>query len=295
MQNKLQVYFALAMVVLASPLGIMFWRTLANQEPQWWSLVTSIALVFLLILTLLVPKLKSLFRFATIIVIIFLVGYGGGWDWGLVPFIRSTQTWISWTMTVTPLIYEISFHLLRLIPALIILLFLFVTNRKRKQFFLTKGNIHANVEPTKLLGIKKPESWVKIALIFATVFVIGITLFLLGSINVDLDNFVSNLLTIPVAILIALMNSFNEEFTLRAAPLGELNLNLGKTYSLLVTTLYFGLGHYYGVPSGIIGVILSAFLGWFLGKSILETKGIFIAWLVHFLTDIPIFLFFLAK
>jgi membrane protease YdiL (CAAX protease family) len=295
MQNKLQVYFALAVFLIASPLGIIFWRTLANQEPQWWSLINSLALLFLLSLTLFIPKLKSLMRFMTIIVIIFLMGYGGGWNWGLIPFIRTTQTWITWSNSVPTLIYEISFHLLRLTPALIILIFLFASNRKRNQFYLTKGNIHAKVEPTKLLGIKKPESWLKIALIFTIVFVAGITLFFIGFNNFKLDNFITNLLTIPIAILIALLNSFNEEFTLRAAPLGELNPTLGKTSSLLITTLYFGLGHYYGMPSGIIGVLLSAFLGWFLGKSIMETKGIVIAWLVHFLTDIPIFLFFLAN
>ena len=295
MQNKLQVYFAIAVVLIASPLGIIFWRTLANQEPQWWSLINSLALLFLLSLTLFIPKLKSLMRFMTIIVIIFLMGYGGGWNWGLIPFIRTTQTWITWSNSVPTLIYEISFHLLRLTPALIILIFLFASNRKRNQFYLTKGNIHAKVEPTKLLGIKKPESWLKIALIFTIVFVAGITLFFIGFNNFKLDNFITNLLTIPIAILIALLNSFNEEFTLRAAPLGELNPTLGKTSSLLITTLYFGLGHYYGMPSGIIGVLLSAFLGWFLGKSIMETKGIVIAWLVHFLTDIPIFLFFLAN
>ena len=295
MQNKLQFYFAITVVLIASPLGLIFWRTLANQEPEWWPLINSLALLFFLSLTLFIPKLKSLMRFMTIIVIIFLMGFGGGWNWGLIPFIRSTQTWIIWSNSVPTLIYEISFHLLRLTPALVILLFLFASNRKWNQFYLTKGNIHAKVEPTKLLGIKKPESWLKIALIFAIVFVAGITLFLLGFNNFKFGDFKTNFSTIPIAILIALLNGFNEEFTLRAAPLGELNPTIGKTSSLLITTLYFGLGHYYGMPSGIIGVLLSAFLGWFLGKSIMETKGIAIAWLVHFLTDIPIFLFFLAN
>ena len=90
------------------------------------------------------------------------------------------------------------------------------------------------------------------------------------------------------------MNGFNEEFTLRAAPLGELEPTMGTSHALTATAVYFGLGHYYGVPNGIIGVLLSGFLGWLLGKSMLETKGFFVAWLVHFITDIPIFLFFIV-
>ncbi|MFB0523595.1 MAG: hypothetical protein ACETV1_07555 [Candidatus Bathyarchaeia archaeon] len=39
------------------------------------------------------------------------------------------------------------------------------------------------------------------------------------------------------------------------------------------------------------GVILSSFLGWFLGKSLLETEGFFWAWLSHFIADIFIFTF----
>jgi ABC-type antimicrobial peptide transport system permease subunit len=46
------------------------------------------------------------------------------------------------------------------------------------------------------------------------------------------------------------------------------------------------------VPSGILGVLLSSFLGWFLGKSMLETKGFTWAWLIHFLPDAFIFTFF---
>ena len=294
-EKKAEFYFTLLIVLIASPLGIIFWQMIANIEPDWLPLATSITLVLLLSLTFLISKLKSLRRFSAIIVIIFVMGYGGGWNWGIIPFIHSTQAWITWTKTAPTLIYEISYHLLRLAPALIILTFLVATKRNRKQFFLTKGNIHAKIEPTKLLGIKKPEPWMKIALIFSIVFVIGITLFLLGFNDVKLENLSTNIFVVPSALLIASINGFNEEFSLRAAPLGELNPILGKTNSLLVTTLYFGLGHYYGVPNGIIGVILSSFLGWFLGKSILETRGIFVAWLVHFLTDIPIFLILLGN
>ncbi len=96
----------------------------------------------------------------------------------------------------------------------------------------------------------------------------------------------------PVVILIAVINAFNEEFTLRAAPISELFSVVGKKQALMITTLFFGLGHFYGVPSGLLGVLLASFLGWFLGKSMIETKGFFWAWFIHFLPDAFIFTFF---
>ena len=47
------------------------------------------------------------------------------------------------------------------------------------------------------------------------------------------------------------------------------------------------------MPYGIIGVVMATLLGWFLGRSVLETRGIFWAWGIHFLQDVAIF-FFLA-
>ena len=59
----------------------------------------------------------------------------------------------------------------------------------------------------------------------------------------------------------------------------------------MITTVYFGLGHFYGIPNNVPGLLMSAFLGWFLGKSLLETKGFFWAWVIHFLPDALIFTF----
>jgi hypothetical protein len=221
-------------------------------------------------------------------------GIWGGWNWGLIPFIRSSEIWISWINIVPVALYEIMLHSLRLTPALLIMLFLFATKRKRADFFLIKGDIHASVGRSRILRTKNHESWVKIASIFAAVFVVGTIIFLFAASEIQWNQFIMNWPFIPVAILVAFMNGFNEEFTLRAAPLGELEPSIGKSDSLLVTTAYFGLGHYYGVPSGVVGVILSGFLGWLLGKSMLETRGFLIAWMVHFITDIPIFLFFIT-
>lgn len=96
---------------------------------------------------------------------------------------------------------------------------------------------------------------------------------------------------IPVILLVAALNAINEELPYRAALLSQFLPAVGKNQALWITTVLFGVGHFYGIPNGIIGVLMAGFLGWFMGKSILETKGIFWAWLIHFLQDIIVFSF----
>jgi len=292
--NKITLIFPWTVVLIASPLAIILWRTLASHEPFWWPWIHFVALLILLSIAFLRSIFRPFRRFAAIVVVIFVMGYGGGWDWGLIPFIRSSETWSLWITEAPKAVSEIMLHLLRLVPAFIILPFLLLSGRKRKDFHLIKGDIRATVKKSRILGIKKPEPWIKIALIFSAVFASVTALFLIAINGFPLGAFASNWFLIPFGFLIAIINAFNEEFTLRAAPLGEIEPVIGKSDSLLVTATYFGLGHYFGVPNGVLGVLLSGFLGWFLGKSMMETKGFFVAWLVHFITDIPIFLFFIA-
>ncbi|MFW9950191.1 MAG: CPBP family intramembrane glutamic endopeptidase [Candidatus Thorarchaeota archaeon] len=289
--NKL-VIFAWIPMLLASSLTLIFWREFSSGEPFWWPWVVAVSLIIFLLLSFIISKLKSLRKFYTILIIIFFVGFGGGWQWGLIPFIRDSLIWNLWLDSLPWAFSSIMIHILRLSPAILVLVYLTLLGRKRQDYFLIKGNIKALVEPSKLLGMKEPEPWTRIGSIFAVIFAVGTLIFLIFTTLPTLETFVNAVPLIPVALLIATINAFNEEFTLRAAPLSELWQELGKKQALLITTIYFGLGHYYGVPNGIIGVLLSAFLGWFIGKSLLETKGFFWAWFLHFASDAIIFTFY---
>lgn len=290
--NKFLLVVAWITPLLASSLGLIIWREFASGEPYWWPWMIAIGLLILFALAFIIKTLKPLRWFILIFIVIFFLGFGGGWQWGLIPLIRSSTLWINWTEQLPWALSSIVTHLLRLLPALSILLILCLIGRKRVDFFLIKGNINALVEPSKLIGMKKPEPWTRIGSIFLVVFTVGTLLFLIFTTNYSFDDFIRAVPLIPVAILIAAINAFNEEFTLRAAPLSEARNFIGKQWSLAITTSFFALGHYYGVPNGILGVLLSGFLGWFLGKSLLETKGFFWAWLIHFVPDIIIFSFY---
>ncbi|WP_096201607.1 CPBP family intramembrane glutamic endopeptidase [Bacillus sp. FJAT-45350] len=93
----------------------------------------------------------------------------------------------------------------------------------------------------------------------------------------------------PVIILLALANSFCEGVIYRSAILGTLKEVLPKNYVVLIAAVFFGIAHYYGAPSGIVGVFMSGLLGWYLCRSMYETKGFAAAWFIHFMQDVVIF------
>jgi len=95
----------------------------------------------------------------------------------------------------------------------------------------------------------------------------------------------------PAVLLFAAMNAFSEEMTYRASLLAGLEHVIGPQQALWLTAVFFGLGHYFGVPYGVIGVVMATFLGWMMGKAMLETRGFFWAWFIHFLQDVLIFTF----
>jgi len=291
-QSQTVTMVAWTAMLLTSNLTIIVWREFASGEPYWWPWLHGTGLVTLFAVTFVRKSLKPLQRFILVLLVIYFLGFGAGWQWGLIPFIRASSTWTSWENQTPWAVSAIATHLLRLSPALIIMLFLSITGLKRRDLFLVKGKINAPVEPSKLLGMKKPEPWSRIGSIFAFVFAVVTFAFLMLTRKPSSEMFFNALPLIPVALLIAAMNAFNEEFTLRASLLSTLAPIIGKQQALVITTVHFGLGHFYGVPDGPLGVLLSAFLGWFLGKSLLETKGFFWAWIIHFLPDVFIFTFY---
>ena len=100
----------------------------------------------------------------------------------------------------------------------------------------------------------------------------------------------NKLLTVlPFSIIFALSNSFVEESITRLGVVVVLQGRLKDRIIPLISALIFGIVHYWGNPGGFAGVLVAGFLGWFLAKSILETKGIFWEWLIHFVQDVIIF------
>ncbi len=174
---------------------------------------------------------------------------------------------------------------------LAVIAFLFVVKKRREAFFLTRGNTAAPAEPVRWLGVVPGDTWASFGRNLALFLSLGTLAFLLIAGRPSLDMAARLLPFLPVVLLAAAFNAFNEEMTYKASFLSVLVGAVGKRQALLLMAAFFGILHYYGIPYGIIGVLMASLLGWLLGKSMLETGGLFWAWFIHFVQDVLIFTF----
>ncbi len=204
--------------------------------------------------------------------------------------VQDTAFWES--LTGTSWAWEsFAYQLLRLTQALLVMLVLVLMGLNRRDYFLVKGRLDAPAEPVRLLGMKAPQPWTQLGRNFAIIIsLVTLTVLFLGF-GPTFSSLGRLLPLFPVVLVIATMNAFSEEFPYRAALLSQLG-SVGKSQAIWITAVVFGLAHFYGTPTGIAGVILAGFMGWFLGKSMVETKGFLWAWFIHFLQDVIIFSFF---
>jgi uncharacterized protein len=158
--------------------------------------------------------------------------------------------------------------------------------------YLNLKRLDGKIRPEPWIGVKpkETETWKNLGRNFAVV----ITLVTAVVIYFQVVNGESVSLELyPGVILIlvfALMNAFSEEIIFRFSFVAVVSKYGYSPYVAqgLAATI-FGVVHYFGNPGGIPGVLMAAFIGWFLAKSMLETKGFFWALTIHFLQDVVIF------
>jgi hypothetical protein len=182
----------------------------------------------------------------------------------------------------------------RLIVSLLVIAVLLVLGLKRHDIFLVPGQLDAPITPVRWLGFPKPDPWTSFGGQFSVYIALGLLVFLILGGRPSWSSFVQAAPMLPAILLLAAMNAFNEEMTYRASLIAVLEPAIGSQQALWNTALFFGLGHYFGVPYGVIGVAMSTFLGWMLGKAMIETRGFFWAWFIHFIQDVLIFSFMAA-
>jgi len=174
--------------------------------------------------------------------------------------------------------------------ALAVIAVLWFMKRDRSKFFLVKGQLDAPIQPVRWLGVRSGESWRTFGWIFA--FAAGLAVVVPTVLNLRLssDVLLRAAPLLPAGLLFAAINAFTEEVYFRASLLSTLVAVVGKNHALWMNMAYFGLNHYlHGSPPGVIGSLMTGFLAWLLGKSILETRGLAWAWFMHFVPDAVIF------
>jgi hypothetical protein len=157
--------------------------------------------------------------------------------------------------------------------------------------FLVPGNLKAPAAPIRWLGIKASEPWNSLGLWMAFFISLGTLAFLVIAGRPPLDIVVRALPFLPMVLVCAALNAITEEVSYKASFLSVMEAPFGRSQALMMVAVYFGLGHFYGIPYGVVGVILAGFMGWLLARSMVETRGVFWAWFIHFWQDVWIFSF----
>lgn len=168
----------------------------------------------------------------------------------------------------------------------------FVFARKTKLDFLRPRRIG---EMRPFLGVSLGTRWEKDALPIALIMaaIVGVTTYF----QLLPGGYTFNWVYLALVVPFAAANAFTEEaiFRLPYVTVGA-DLTNSRVYGLVMGALVFGVIHYWGVaPNGLIGAIMSAWLGFYLAKSIQETRGFFWAFTTHFLLNLVGMVFILNR
>ena len=177
-------------------------------------------------------------------------------------------------------------RLMRIGAVVVMLVVLLRMGLNRRDFYLAVGDVNAIAPAMRIPA--KPEPWTKFGRNYAVISVGLLLVFLIPAMQPSLADLSIGL--VLFAAVCAAMNSFAEEFLYRAALIPHVLPHFGKNATLLLLPVWFGLAHWFGVPSGLTGVILAAIGGWFFTRSMIETSGIAWAWFLHFLADFTVYL-----
>jgi hypothetical protein len=159
-------------------------------------------------------------------------------------------------------VYMLANQSLNVIVTLVMIATLLLLGKRRSDFYLRLGDIAAPAGPVRWLGIRDGQRWTELGGWLTLFISLGTLAFLIIAGHPSPDMIARTLPFLPAIVLAAAVNA-----------------------------AYFGILHFYGVPYGYVGVLLAGFLGWLLAKSMLETRGLFWAWFIHFWQDVWIFSF----
>ncbi|MBZ0304132.1 MAG: CPBP family intramembrane metalloprotease [Anaerolineae bacterium] len=269
-------------IVLVLTLPEIILRAFMHVDTSWMLAARIGLLGILLAATFVWPAIRSLRG----LVLVFGVIYGvEGWFFGtLLP----QSQFYAQVFGGDPNLAFFGERLVRIGASIVMLLVLLAMGLKPQDFFLSVGNLKAAAEAEKWGIPRKPESWPGFGGRYALIIVALFLLFMVPSLQPSLSNLSVGL--VLFAALCAVMNAFAEEFLYRSALLPQVLPLFGKGASLILVASWFGIGHYFGVPSGVTGVIVTTIGGWIFAKAMVETRGMGWPLFLHFVSDFTVYL-----
>lgn len=272
-------------MIISSVLPDITLNTMIGFVPEWLVWVKVFCLVVLLMLAFQVKLLHSLMAFIAIMLALNLGTI-------LISNISLSISNIQMFLGNSAFVRELQPNQTgKIILTSLVMLTLYLLGYRHKQMFLGWGKLNTPINPVRFLGFPKPDSWLSFGGQWSVYLALGTAFGLWLSNPFPLSQLAKLIPLLPVIALMASLNAFNEEFIYRSAVFSTLEEHIGQKHVWYLSAVFFGIAHFWGVPNGYIGVILASFMGWILAKAMLETRGFFWSWWIHFLQDFVIFIF----
>jgi membrane protease YdiL (CAAX protease family) len=268
--------------VIASTVPEIIWQESGHRISFWFTATESLVLVLAAFAILPFSRLRGLARF-----LVAVAALNFAWDFlapelGRTHFVHSLSQNASWGARL------FIARILTLSGGVLMGLTLIGSGATRRDLFLCRGNLAAPAQPIPFLGLRKSIPWTAFGPAVLVVFGVALPLFLYFTVHPDFTTSGRILRFLPWILLLAALNAANEEFQFRNILLAHLRNVVAPAEAVLLTAILFGLGHYYGQPSGPIGVVMAGFAGWVWARSMIETRGFAWAFFIHMAQDIVI-------
>jgi membrane protease YdiL (CAAX protease family) len=271
--------------VTGSTLPEIIWQESGHQISGWFTATESLLIVAAALLAIWIQSLRGLVRFLIAVALLnFAWGYLKPALAGL-ESVRAVTDNLSWGAR---LFLERTFTLS---GAILVSFTLIGSGITRRDLFLCWGNPGAPAKPIPFLLLRKPVPWTRLGPAFILVFAVVLSAYLYLTVHPNFGVSERIVRTFPWSIAVALLNAASEEFQFRSVLLAHLRGVFRPAETILLTAVFFGLGHYYGQPSGPLGVLMAGFAGWIWARSMIETRGGVWAFFIHLVQDIVIFTF----
>ena len=275
--------WAVMLIVSDLPDILMTWLGVSLPPWMFWAKAAFLAVFF--VVTRMIRIVRPLWQYALALFTLFLA-------LGLTSLLRGTA-WFQGHFNYRGVPYFTGFvavMTLDILVAMAVIAVLWLMKRERRAFFLVKGRLDAPIEPIRWLGIKAGESWKTFTWIFAGIASMAVAVPTILGIGPSGATLLKALPLLPACILLAAVNAFTEEAYFRCSLLSTLHDVIGRTHTLLLILVFFGLSHWlYGSPPGLPGFLMVGFLSWIMARSMLETRGMLSPWLIHFFPDVVVF------
>ena len=271
--------------LLLSKLPLVIARDILGTDIRWITSAWLGIAALLFVATFIWQSIKPLRGYFLVMGVIYL--------WTVFDsFIRGLAFWQNMMTDQPEMVLILGDRVLLLLNAFLVIAVLFLIGAKRRDVFLTVGNLNASVGDEETTPKRRGLSWSVLGPVVAVLLGGLFFAFLVSQTPAGVSNISSVIPWLPLVLLSAVMNAFGEEVTYRAATLGTLLPVIGPKHALWLTSLWFGLGHYYGgFPSGPVGLVQSGLLAMLMGKAMLDTRGLGWPWFIHVTIDTAIYSF----